>query len=103
MQWMQRRLGALLVAGALSLGLAGPAAAQGQIADELVNVTVGDITILEDVNIAVAARVVALVCDEQISPVVALAQAVDLGTPQEPVCFAEGEAVPITIIQNWPR
>jgi hypothetical protein len=38
MQWMQRSIVAILVAGALSLGLAGPAAAQPVEQDGLVNV-----------------------------------------------------------------
>jgi hypothetical protein len=70
-----------------------------QISDGLVNVTVGDITILEDVNIAVAARVVALICDVQVGPVAVLGRAVDLGTQQDPVCTVD-DGVPITIVQN---
>lgn len=73
MKWMQRSIVALLVAGALSLGLAGPAAAQQ---DGLVNVVVlldnvtilEDVTILENVNVAVAAQVVAAICDLQGRP-----------------------------------
>lgn len=101
MKWMQRSIVALLVAGALALGLAGPAAAQ-QDQDGLVNVVVEDITILQDVNIAVAARVVALICDTQVGPIVVLGRAVDRGdiivTPEDPVCEADG--APIIIEQN---
>jgi hypothetical protein len=80
---------ALLVAGTLSMGLAGPAAAQPvQISDGLVNVTVGNITLLEDVRIAVAARVVALICpDIRVGDVIALATEVDSsGESTEVIC-----------------
>jgi hypothetical protein len=60
MKWMQRSIVALLVAGALSLGLTGPAAGQVE-QDGLVNVNVGDIT-FEDINIGVAAQIVASAC-----------------------------------------
>jgi hypothetical protein len=99
MRWVQRSIGALLVAGSLSLGFVGPATAQVQIPDGLVNVTVGDVTILEDVNISVAARVVALICGLQVGPLNVLGRSVDLGAPSEPSCTVD-DGVPITIIQN---
>jgi hypothetical protein len=99
MKWMQRSMVALLVAGTLSMGLAGPAAAQLQISDGLVNVTVGDIEILNDARIAVAARVVALICGLNVGDVIALAQEVDSSGD---VVTADCESVdaPITIEQN---
>jgi hypothetical protein len=86
---------ALLVAGALSMGLAGPAAAQIQIPDGLVNVTVGDIEILNDARIAVAARVVALICGISVGDVIALAREVDSsGDETNPVCeVPSGEGI----------
>ena len=100
MKWMQRSIVALLVAGSLSLGFAGPAAAQIQISDGLVNVQVGNITILQDVNIAVAARVVALICGVKVGPVVVLGQAVDLSGNDSPVQCTVDDGVPIIITQN---
>jgi hypothetical protein len=98
MKWMQRSIVALLVAGALSLGLAGPAAAQPQ-QDGLVNVFVNDVTILENVNVAVAAQVVAAICDLQVGPVVVLGRAIDRGA--EPFeCDAVTEEAPIITIEN---
>lgn len=100
MQWIQRNMGALLMAGTLALGLAGSAAAQVQISDGLVNVTVGDVTILEDVNIGIAALVVATICDVRVGPVAVLGRAVDRsGAPRE-VCTVDDPETPITITQN---
>ena len=42
-RWMQRNMVALVVAGALSLGLVGPAAAQVNVGDGLVNVQIGNV------------------------------------------------------------
>jgi hypothetical protein len=87
------------VAGTLSLGLAGPAAAQQeQEQDGLVNVAVGNIS-LEDVNVGVAANLVATVCGIKVGPVAVLAVQVDrTGTPQVIDCPAQaGDA---TITQN---
>jgi hypothetical protein len=99
MKWMQRNMIALVVAGALSLGLVGPAATQVQVADGLVNVQVRNITILQDVNIGVAASVVALICNVSVGPVAVLGNAVDLsGAPTE-VCTVDRN-VPIIIAQN---
>ena len=99
MMRIQQSIGALLVAGSLSLGFVGPATGQVQISDGLVNVQVGDITILQDVNIGVAARVVAIICGLKVGPVSVLGTAVDLGTAQPAVCTVD-DGVPITIVQN---
>ena len=98
MKWIQRSIVALLVTGALSLGLAGPAAAQVNISDGLVNVQVGDITILENVGVGVAARVVAIICGLKVGPVAVLGEAVDLGGLDEPVCTVDEEDNPTDII-----
>src|SRR5687768_6441661 len=62
---------------AASLAVAAPAFAQIAIQDGLVNVAVGDVTILEDVNIGVAAQVAANICGVKVGPVAVLGQAVD--------------------------
>jgi hypothetical protein len=88
--------GALL----LSVGFAAPANAQPpiQIQDGLVNVAIGDVTILEDVNIGVAANVVAQVCGLKVGPVAVLGQAVDRSDDTTTVC--ESDLGPVTIEQN---
>jgi hypothetical protein len=98
MKWMRRNIAALVVAGALSVGLAGPAAAQVTVQDGLVNVTIGDVTILEDVRIGVAAQVAAEVCGVKVGPVVLLATDVDVTGDRETICkTAQG---PVRIEQN---
>ena len=76
MKWMQRTIVALLVAGALSLGLVGPAAAQVNVGSGLVNVQIGNVSVLNNLNIGVAAEIVAQICDISISNVAVLAEQV---------------------------
>ena len=66
----------LLAAATASLALvAAPAGAQTQ--DGLVNVAIGDVTILEEVDVALAANVVAKICG--VSVTAAVLAAVDQG------------------------
>jgi hypothetical protein len=96
MKWLQRNLVALVVAGALSVGLAGPAAAQVAIGDGLVNVQIGDIEVLKNSNIGIAAEVVAQVCGISISNVAVLAEQVDRGGRERTVCTSQGQDVVIS-------
>jgi hypothetical protein len=93
MKWMQRNIAALLVAGALSVGVVGPVAAQQQ--SGLVNVNVGDVTILRDVNIGAAIKVAAALCGLSIGPVAVLASGV-AGGGTAAICTIEGDTVTIT-------
>jgi hypothetical protein len=86
---MQRSIVALLVAGALPLGLAGPAAAQVQVQDGLVNLAVGDVTILEDVRVGIAALIAANICGVKVGPVALLGRAVDLSGETQTVCTTD--------------
>ena len=82
---------------ALSAGALAPsAAAQNQ--DGLVNVMIGDISILNDANIGVAANVAANVCGVQVGPVAVLAQQVDRSGAQRTVCGTGDQAV--RLVQN---
>ena len=73
-----RRFAAALALGAtLALPAAG-AGAQTQTQDGLVNVAVGDVTILRDVNVAVAAEIAANICGVDVGPVAVLGTAVDM-------------------------
>ena len=87
--------GSLLLAGG---ALAGPAVAQPTTQDGLVNVNVGDVTILEDVNVGVAAVVAANVCGVRVGPVQVLARSVDRTDLTRTVC--ENDTDPVTIRQN---
>jgi hypothetical protein len=73
-------------------------AAQTAVQDGLVNVAVGDVTILEDVNIGVAAQVIAQVCGVKVGPIAVLATQVDRGGESDVICEAPGG--PITLRQN---
>jgi hypothetical protein len=97
MKRMRRSIVAVFATMTLGIGLAGPAAAQVQ-QDGLVNVNVGDVTILEDVNIGVAAVVAANICGVRVGPVAVLGQAVDRSGDTETVCTIEQGDV--TISQN---
>ena len=85
-----------LAAGA-TVATTAPAQAQVQ-QDGLVNVNVGDVTILEDVNIGVAANVVANVCGTTVGPVAVLGRAVDRSG--ETRTFCTGDTGPVEITQN---
>ena len=91
-----RRAVVPVVAGAAVLLAATPAAAQQQ--DGLINVAVGDVTILEDVNIGVAAQVAAELCGLKVGPVAVLGSAVDRSGETRTVC--ETEQGPGTLEQN---
>ena len=84
-------------AGAAVLAAATPAAAQPN-QDGLINVAVGDVTILEDVNMGVAAQVAANLCGLKVGPVAVLGSAVDRSGETETVCTTDQG--PVTLEQN---
>jgi hypothetical protein len=106
MQWIQRSFGALLVAGTLSLGLAGPVAAQPQTAvqDGLVNVNLQigeEFLTIEDVNIGLAAQIIAAICPNlRVGPLAVLGSAVDRGSGDQEVENCVGNVDEIIITQN---
>ena len=89
--------GAVLAGGLILGAFATPATAQVE-QDGLVNVNVGDVTILEDVRIGIAALVVANICPAVDANVAVLARIVDRSGETDLVCTADG--APITIEQN---
>ena len=95
-----RKTVATLIAGtALSVAVATPAGAQTQ--DGLVNVMVGDVTVLEDVNVGVAANAAVLACDlvdvgNVIVGVLARATAVDRSGRDQTICRSEQGDVTLT-------
>lgn len=99
MNIIKRTAAGVVLAGSLFIsgGLATTASAQTT-QDGLVNVTVGDITILEDVNIGVAAQVVAQICGVKVGPVAVLGQAVDRSGDTRTVC--DSDQGDVTIDQN---
>ena len=72
-----------------------PASAQTTVGDGLVNVAVGDVNVLNDSPITVAAQVAAQVCGVSVGPVAVLAEQVDASGKKATVCkTAQG---PVTI------
>src|SRR5687767_13394111 len=71
-----RRCIASVFTGAVLLG-ASAAPAMAQVQNGLVNVAIGDVTILEEVNVGVAAQVAANICGVKVGPVAVLGNAVD--------------------------
>jgi hypothetical protein len=96
--YAKKTIATLFAGGVLAVGVASPASAQPiNVQDGLVNVAVGDVTILEDVNVGVAAVVGANICDVDVGPVAVLGRAVDRSGEEESVCTNEqGEAVTLT-------
>jgi len=75
------------------------AQAQAQVRqDGLVNVNVGNVTILEDVRVGVVANIVAQICGLNVGPVAVLGRAVDRSGDTNTVCRVDG--APIKITQN---
>jgi hypothetical protein len=90
---------AFAFATVVTIGLGGSwASAQIAIQDGLINVAVGDVTILEDVNIGVAAQVAANICGVKVGPVAVLGRAVDRSGATSTVCT--NDQGPITLRQN---
>lgn len=87
----------MLLAGSMLVIGGGQALAQPN-QDGLVNVAVGDVTILEDVNIGVAAQVAATVCGVKVGPVAVLGTAVDRSG--EPATVCETAQGPIRLVQS---
>jgi hypothetical protein len=93
---LRRAKYAFAVVCTAALVAAPSASAQRQ--DGLVNVVIGDVTIAEDVNVAVAANIVAQVCGVQADVVVAVIAAVDQNSRQATFCRTEDGKV--KVVQN---
>jgi hypothetical protein len=79
------------------------AGAQGPVnQDGLVNVNIGDVTFLNDVNVGVGANVAATLCDIDVGPlalaVLGQAVAVDRSGRERTIC--QTDSGPVTISQN---
>jgi hypothetical protein len=66
-----------------------------QVQDGLVNVAVGDVNVLNNVDIGVAAQLAAQVCGVKVGPVAVLGKAVDRSGETQTVC--ESDQGPVTI------
>jgi hypothetical protein len=75
----------LLAGAALTTAVAFPASAQTAAQNGLVNVAVGDVNVLNDANIGVAAQVAANLCGLEVGPDAVLATQVDASGATSPV------------------
>jgi hypothetical protein len=92
---VRKAVAATIVSSTMVLSMAPIASAQ-VVQDGLVNVNVGDVSILEDARIGVAAVVAATVCGVKVGPVVLLARRVDASGNERVVCETNaGDAVVI--------
>ena len=97
--FVRKSLITVVAGAAIATGAAAPAyAAPTAVQDGLVNVAVGDVEILNDVNIGVAAQVAANVCGVAVGPVAVLGRAVDRSGATRTVCTNDG--APVTVTQN---
>lgn len=95
----KRSVLALCVISSLALaGVSSSVAANNSNQRGLVNVSTGDVALLNGVNLAVAANVIATVCDVTV-PVAVLAEQVVGG---DSATYCAGTAAPITIEQTQP-
>jgi hypothetical protein len=94
---MLRRLVAVpMLAGAIA---AGATACEPTVQDGLVNVRIGDVTILEDVNVNVAANVVAEVCGVTVNVAAAVIGVIDQDGDPFTFCTLANE-FPVVVEQN---
>ena len=95
---MKKMLAAVSASAVVAGAAAGPAAAAPTTQDGLVNVNVGNVNIARDVDVGVAANVVANVCGVNVVPVQALASQVDATGTATAVCTSGGQVV--RLLQN---
>ena len=87
---------ATLISGMLSVGVAAPAMAQQ---NGLVNVEVGDVTILENVAVGIAANAAANICGVKVGPIAVLATQVDASGQDSPViCDADASELTQNVV-----
>jgi hypothetical protein len=94
----RRFVGTVAASVLFVIGAGLPANAQVE-QDGLVNVAVGDVTILEDVDVAIVANVVANVCNLDVNAAVLAIQEVD-ESGQDFTCTFRGGRQDVTISQN---
>jgi hypothetical protein len=94
----KRFFATLFAVSLMAVGFTGPASGQVAVQDGLVNVAIGDVEVLNDARIGVAAVVAANICGVKVGPVAVLGRAVDRSGTTETVC--QTPTGPVTIEQN---
>ena len=98
MSYVKKSVTALFVGAVLTAGAAAPATAANNKTDQdgLVNVNVGDVNLLNNVDIGVAAQVAATICGVKVGPVAVLGTAVDGSGATRTVCTTDQGPVTIS-------
>jgi hypothetical protein len=95
---IKKTCAALFATALLGVGIAAPAsAANNSQQNGLVNVSVGDVSLLNNANIGVAANVAAAVCGVNVGPVAVLAANTAATGTQNTVC--QTPTGPVTLTQ----
>jgi hypothetical protein len=98
MNYAKKSIITMCAGAAMVTAAAVPASAANQFQDGLVNVAVGDVSLLNNANIGVAAQVAANVCGVKVGPVAVLGRGVDRSGDTATVCTTP--TGPVTISQN---
>lgn len=93
---MLHKSGIVVASGLMFTATLGAPAQAQVVQDGLVNVNVGDVTILQNVEIGVAAQVAAQICGVKVGPVAVLGKAVDRSGDTRTVCQSDQGPVTIT-------
>ena len=96
MSYAKKSIVTLFAGAAMVTAAAVPASAQ-PVQNGLVNVAVGDVSVLDNANIGVAAQIAANLCGIKVGPVAVLARAVDRSGDTTTVCTTP--TGPVTISQ----
>lgn len=91
---MRKLVATVCATSLVAVGVAGTAGAQTQ--NGLVNVAIGDVNVLNDARIAIAAQVAASICGVKVGPVAVLGTAVDRTGDARTVCETAQGPVRIT-------
>ena len=81
------------------LGFGSHAMTQTTVGDGLINVAVGDVNVLNNANVGVAAQVAANICGLKVGPVAVLGAAVDRSGTTRTVCRND-QNQPVSLTQN---
>jgi len=93
----KRLVSAWFAAALAACAIAVPAfAANNSQQNGLVNVSVGDVSVLDNAHIGIAAQVAATICGVKVGPVAVLANQVDASGATQPVCTTSNGPVTIT-------
>jgi hypothetical protein len=97
---IKKTCAALFTTALLGVGIAAPASAANNSQQAgLVNVSVGDVSVLDNANVGVAANVAAEICGVNVGPVAILAVNTAATGTQHTVCMIGDQAVTLTQAQ----